>query len=152
MYDYLKIYNGANSSAPLMGSYCGTTSPGTVVASNGTGSLTFRFHADEGVTGTGWKAIVTCEPMTTITENEREPMFSISPNPFNDQTIITLSDENLTKVSLKIFDLVGNLVLEKQSLSGGSFTLNKSELGAGAYFIQLSTDNQRADVRKMVVY
>jgi PKD repeat protein len=59
-YDYLKIYNGNSITASLIGKYCGTTSPGTITASNVTGSLTFVFHSDASSTGTGWSATISC--------------------------------------------------------------------------------------------
>ncbi len=43
-YDYLYIYNGENTSAPLIGTYHGTTGPGTVTASNAAGALTFQVY------------------------------------------------------------------------------------------------------------
>jgi PKD repeat protein len=61
IYDYLMIYDGENTSAPLIGTYCGTNSPGTVVATNSSGALTFRFHSDESVTRQGWVATLSCE-------------------------------------------------------------------------------------------
>jgi PKD repeat protein len=63
-YDYLKIYNGSNTTAPLIGTYCGTNSPGTVTASNTTGSLTFVFHSDGAVVSTGWAATLSCVATT----------------------------------------------------------------------------------------
>lgn len=59
-YDWLKIYNGTSTSSPLIGTYCGTNSPGTIEASNAQGALTFRFQSDNSVTKAGWKAIVSC--------------------------------------------------------------------------------------------
>lgn len=59
-YDWLKIYNGSNSQAPLMGTWCGTDSPGTVEATNAAGSLTFVFHSDYSVNKQGWKAVISC--------------------------------------------------------------------------------------------
>jgi PKD repeat protein len=59
-YDTLTIYNGVNSSAPLIGKYHGTTGPGTVTASNASGALTFRFHSDVSVTYAGWAATINC--------------------------------------------------------------------------------------------
>jgi len=60
-YDWLKIYDGSNTSAPLIGKFCGTTSPGTIVASNEEGALTFEFHSDFSLTESGWMAIIGCE-------------------------------------------------------------------------------------------
>jgi PKD repeat protein len=59
-YDRLRIYNGINTSAPLIGTYCGTNSPGTVEASNSSGALTFHFESDGSVTRPGWEAAISC--------------------------------------------------------------------------------------------
>jgi PKD repeat protein len=59
-YDRLRIYNGINTSAPLIGTYCGTDSPGTVEASNSNGALTFHFESDGSITRPGWKAAISC--------------------------------------------------------------------------------------------
>ncbi len=63
-YDTLTIYNGVNSSAPIIGKYHGTTSPGTVTANNSSGALTFRFHSDGSTVSTGWAASISCSPIT----------------------------------------------------------------------------------------
>jgi PKD repeat protein len=60
IYDWLNIYDGTSISATQIGSYCGTTSPGTVIATNATGALTFEFHSDGSVTGQGWAANLSC--------------------------------------------------------------------------------------------
>lgn len=59
-YDYLKIYDGPNNTYPLLGTYCGTTSPGTILATNATGSITFVFHSDVSQTDIGWAATISC--------------------------------------------------------------------------------------------
>ena len=57
-YDYLKIYDGSNTSATLVGKYCGTSSPGKVTATNSEGALTFQFYSDSYVVDAGWEAII----------------------------------------------------------------------------------------------
>ena len=63
-YDYLYIYNGENTSAPLLGTYHGSTGPGIVTASNATGALTFRFTSDGSVVYAGWSASISCYSTT----------------------------------------------------------------------------------------
>ncbi|MBS4014390.1 MAG: Ig-like domain-containing protein, partial [Bacteroidetes bacterium] len=60
-WDWLKIFNGPNISSPLLGTFCGTTSPGSFTASNAQGALTFQFKADITVTRPGWVALISCD-------------------------------------------------------------------------------------------
>ena len=59
-YDFLYIYDGANTGAPQIGQYTGSSNPGTVTATNSEGALTFRFTSDGSVAKTGWDAVVRC--------------------------------------------------------------------------------------------
>ena len=59
-YDYLKIYDGTSTSSAMIGSYTGGNSPGTVVASNAQGALTFNFTSDSYSSEPGWEAVVSC--------------------------------------------------------------------------------------------
>ncbi len=61
-WDYLYIYNGNSTAAPLIGSYTGSTSPGTIVSTAVNGCLTFRFTSDGSVTYNGWTATISCVP------------------------------------------------------------------------------------------
>ncbi|WP_343635746.1 N-acetylmuramoyl-L-alanine amidase [Fluviicola sp.] len=74
-WDYLYIYDGATNSAPLIGTYTGTTSPGTITSSSG--ALLVEFRSDCATTAAGWVAnwtsVITnpalgdaVPPMTTI--------------------------------------------------------------------------------------
>lgn len=60
-YDALKVYDGtvANSSI-LIGTYSGNTNPGTIVATNPEGALTFKFTSDRANCYDGWEANITC--------------------------------------------------------------------------------------------
>lgn len=57
-FDYLRIYNGSTTGAPLLGTYTGTTSPGTVTATSG--CLTLQFTSDGSINYAGWAATVSC--------------------------------------------------------------------------------------------
>lgn len=61
-YDFLYIYDGNSTSAPLIGRYTGTASPGMVTASslNPTGCITFRFTSNSWTSTSGWAASISC--------------------------------------------------------------------------------------------
>ncbi len=56
--DILTIYDGPNTSSPVIGTFSGVTSPGTVVSS--TSSLTFRFQTNANNNKMGWVATISC--------------------------------------------------------------------------------------------
>ncbi|XP_041477095.1 extracellular serine proteinase-like [Lytechinus variegatus] len=56
-YDSVSIYDGADSSAPLIGEYCGSNSPGTVTSSGS--SLYMKFTSDSSVTYSGFSGAFT---------------------------------------------------------------------------------------------
>jgi len=60
-YDRLMIFDGPDIYASLIGTYCGTDSPGTIISSHNTGTLTFQFHSDNFITKPGWIANISCE-------------------------------------------------------------------------------------------
>jgi hypothetical protein len=63
--DWLKIYNGTTTAAPLIGTYCNGNVPGVITST--TGSLTIVFDSDPGTVGSGWVASVTCfTPCATV--------------------------------------------------------------------------------------
>lgn len=59
-WDNLYIYNGPTTASPLLGTYSGTTSPGTVTSTDASGALTFVFTSDGSVTYSGWEASLSC--------------------------------------------------------------------------------------------
>ncbi len=74
-FDWLKVYDGPNTSSPLLGTFCGnTTIPGPFVATNATGSLTFHFKSDNFIGKPGWSARVSCHgPFHNVTFNVSRP-------------------------------------------------------------------------------
>ncbi|WP_299096128.1 choice-of-anchor L domain-containing protein, partial [uncultured Winogradskyella sp.] len=60
--DILTIYDGDDTTAPVIGTYSGVASPGTVIAStdNASGCLTITFTSNGSLNTTGWEANITC--------------------------------------------------------------------------------------------
>lgn len=58
--DTMSIYNGNSTSAPLIGTYSGTSSPGDVISSNPDNCLTVVFRSDGSINRAGWTALIGC--------------------------------------------------------------------------------------------
>lgn len=72
-YDFLRIYNGVSITDPLIGAYSGLNGPGTVVANNPTGALTFTWFSDHIEHGIGWQAAISCVAAGTQAINLTSP-------------------------------------------------------------------------------
>lgn len=61
--DFLYVFDGVNDTAPILGIYTGTNSPGIIQASplNISGSITVRFISNATISNSGWIATLTCE-------------------------------------------------------------------------------------------
>ena len=62
--DWLKIYNGNSTSAPLIGQFY-NTNPGAITSTAADGSLTFEFYTDGSVNSTGWDATLSNVPVAS---------------------------------------------------------------------------------------
>ncbi len=74
-YDELIVYNGEDSNAPLIDTYCDNNPLETVTASNASGALTFVFNSDGYVNQSGWIAQFSCMDESynvtfTVTDNQ----------------------------------------------------------------------------------
>ena len=67
-YDSIWIYDGANTTASLIGGYSGNTSPGIINSSGN--ALTIEFYSDVSTNEAGWEAIWQCSQDTTPPETE----------------------------------------------------------------------------------
>lgn len=56
--DFLLIYDGSDINAPLLGTFTGNISPGTITSTSG--SLTFEFISDFNTAYAGWAANISC--------------------------------------------------------------------------------------------
>jgi flagellar hook assembly protein FlgD len=76
------------------------------------------------------------------------------PNPFNPSTNIRIDIPKASQVTVKIYDVRGNLVqtLINSELQAGSYSIdwNASEYSSGIYFYRLNAGDYSA-VKKMVL-
>jgi hypothetical protein len=66
-YDKLYIYDGPDTDAELIGTFCNNNPPDTIIANNQTGALTFQFSSDGSLTKSGWKTEITCIEKNKVT-------------------------------------------------------------------------------------
>jgi M6 family metalloprotease-like protein len=136
-YDYLNIFDGSSTSSPLLGIWCGNNSPGIITATNPEGSLTFQFHSDQGVTGTGWSALLSCFGDNSINISDDLHFCNVFPNPSRGIFQI-YSDENIKSIS--ITDLIGKNIPFHEKTENSKSTIQISDIKSGIYFIHISTN------------
>lgn len=93
------------------------------------------------------------EPISNIPD--RYDLYQNYPNPFNPSTVIKFDLPENAKVSLKIFNLLGQevlTVLDNESLNAGKYSkvVNLSGLSSGVYFYKIETD-KFTSIKKMVL-
>lgn len=147
-YDSLWIYNGSSTLSPLMGSYTGTNSPGTVVS--GAQNMTLRFKSDGATVSFGFKAIRSCVPQAlpvSIIEESMLKDLKIFPNPSKGRVTVSSEDE----FSISIFDLSGKEV-GKNSNCHQHIILDLEEMGLskGFYFMSIQNENGMRRTVKLI--
>ncbi len=95
--------------------------------------------------------------LTSVAHNATLTDFYLAqnyPNPFNPTTVISYQLPVISKVSLKIYDLLGRevvtLVNEEQSVGWKEVEWNAGRVSSGIYFYQLTTGSF-VEVKKMMV-
>jgi Subtilase family/Concanavalin A-like lectin/glucanases superfamily/Domain of unknown function (DUF5011)/Secretion system C-terminal sorting domain/CUB domain len=100
-YDYLFIYNGADTNAPLLGVYTGNSLPPSTTSSATGGELTFRFTSDGFENDLGWVADISCTAKPTTSDAQivsiESPEFLGKKTNANKIAIVV---ENLSNVAL----------------------------------------------------
>jgi PKD repeat protein len=136
-YDYLRIYNGTSTAAPLIGTYNGTTGPGTITASNASGALTFNFTSDGSVQSTGWEAAISCQSTTL------PPVADFSATPLNPpiNTTVTFSDMSANLPTAWSWSFSPSTVVYVNSTNAGSQNPQVQFTSIGAYTVSMTATN-----------
>jgi len=145
-YDFLKIYDGSNASAPSLGTYSGEI-PGNVTATSGAMHLVFT--SDAIVTGTGWKANWSCESGKRTAPVSADRDFIISPNPSNGQ-VKMLFPEDMLNADLTVYSGDGKLILS-QKVNATSVDLDLYNVSNGLYLTKIVTSNGETLNKRMVI-
>jgi len=146
-FDYLIVYNGTDFFAPVLGTYCASNMPLSVLtATNPDGALTFQFHSNSAETKLGWEAIIDCFA-TVGTEDLVQDGFGVFPNPTTG--IFSVQMPNEISGNIKVYNSAGMLVAEE--LASEKYTnFDFSGKAKGLYFIKIETGGQTIS-RKIII-
>lgn len=75
----------------------------------------------------------------------------IYPNPFRNYTTIEFADPMHKNYTLTLYSLQGKMVKTIQNITGGRVSVERTNLTAGLYFIQLRDENKICAVGKLIV-
>jgi hypothetical protein len=129
-YDFVRVYDGATTSAPLLGSYSGTTLP-PVLRSSG-GSLLIVFTSDSSITRAGWSASYTSNGTTSLPTEATPSEVRLYPVPCFDYLTIEVP----ISTPGEVLDATGRLVWQGMIPSGG-YQLPVQTWPSGLYLLRI---------------
>ncbi len=144
IWDTLNIYNGEGTS-DLIGRWFGDNNPGTIISGAPDGALTVTFNSDEATEGSGWKAHVTLETVTSLMSiGNTNSQFGLSFT--NGMVCYNLPEKYLNKLSFNLYSLkgrkIGSLSIEQLTSGSNYVALNKivnTDLAKGVYILSVES-------------
>lgn len=140
-FDFMFVYNGATTEAPLLGVFSGNDLPGPFTSTAPDGSLTFEFISDQFLTEGGWEATVSCVNLSTA--DNALTAFAYYPNPSTGIVNITAGEE-MNRV--EVFNVAGQLLLNKE-LNSREGAIDISAFARGIYIFRVSSGTTEMNFR-----
>jgi PKD repeat protein len=152
-YDFVTIYDGPNTSAPVLGLYSGITLPngGLPIVSTGS-ALTVRFNSDGIGTFSGFEASWACSTNVGLAKDQNSANFEVYPNPTSGLVNLRLMNTADDDYQVEVTNLLGqSLLVKKISLSDSKEQqLDLSSMAKGVYFIKIR-NGKSSGIRKVVL-
>jgi hypothetical protein len=77
--------------------------------------------------------------------------FIVYPNPTNGLVQISLKNYSDTIQNVTIFDVLGKIVKKVEAVNSNQTNINVSELSSGIYMVEVATENDLKQVKKLVI-
>ncbi|MBL4586001.1 MAG: M4 family metallopeptidase [Flavobacteriales bacterium] len=137
-YDGVIVYDGDNTSSPILSQFSGNSVP-PVTTSTG-GSMLVQFLSDVAVRQNGWDAYYN-SGITVGVEDIDEDSFTIFPNPSSGTFTIQTSFIKPQDVIIRIYNALGETVevIEKGELTNSRIEV-ELESASGLYFVEMKTE------------
>jgi Zn-dependent metalloprotease len=137
-FDFVIVYDGADDTAPIMGSYSGSTVPNQLVSS--AENMYVVFVSDESIVDGGFSANYNTYLVNTKNLTEQYDL-AVFPNPFTNQLTVQFDLETSEDVTVQLIDLVGRTLyqenLGKRTSGENQYFINTEDLAKGAYILKL---------------
>lgn len=136
-YDYVTIYDGSNTSAPVLESVSGSELPPTI--SSSTGTVLVRFTTDGSVIYQGFELDYS-SVTTGIAEESQNLDAKIYPNPTQDNVYVEVEGNNHAGLRIAVYDQQGRLLIDEQNMRAAKQTIDLSALASGTYIVRVSNE------------
>ena len=152
-YDEFKVYNGSDTLASLIGTYCGTTIPGPFVADNPSGALTFSFKSDYSVTKDGWASDVFCQSPVIVEQINSDFYCNVFPNPSTGLFMLEINAFGHKNLDLEIVNIQGAEVYHSiiSNVDNQVQKINLAGLAKGVYILKLN-NSEKQIIKKLFIY
>ena len=145
-YDFLYLYDGNSTAAPLLGSFTGTTLPGNFTSTALDGSLTVNYVSDQFLNYSGFIANISCTPNLSVNDYNGYMDFSYYPNPSNGN--VCISSKTLLNEVL-IYNVMGQLLYETK-VNDLKATIDISSFSIGTYFFKTKFEGDKVANFKVI--
>jgi Zn-dependent metalloprotease len=137
-FDFVIVYDGVDDSAPIMGSYSGSTIPNQLISS--AEDMYVVFVSDESVVEGGFSANYNTYLVNTKDLTKQYDL-AVFPNPFTNQLTVQFDLESSEDVTVQLIDIVGRTLyqenLGKRTSGKNQYFINTEDLAKGAYILKL---------------
>lgn len=140
-YDFMYVYDGMGTTAPLLGAYSGYFGPEPFSTENADNALTYVFISDQFITGAGWQASIEC---TLSTKQNTYTNLGYFPNPVNNLLTISAT-EGITHVA--IYNVAGQLLSESNVSTTTNYQADMAGYATGVYMVKVGNGNNSATLK-----
>ncbi|HOV11400.1 MAG TPA: T9SS type A sorting domain-containing protein [Bacteroidales bacterium] len=85
-----------------------------------------------------------------VEEYQPECSVTVFPNPFNNSTVIQLSN-TLDNAQISIHNIIGQELKTIQNITKDKITINRENLRNGIYFLHLTSNNRTIVIKKLII-
>lgn len=135
-YDGVVVYDGTDSSAPILGQFSGSDIPDMITSTSGV--IYVEFLSDEALREQGWTANYTSTSTLGLSDTIFKTNLKVFPNPSNG--IFTIQSSFSEPVSFQMFDALSRQVLKTREIDLGAHQINAANLSSGAYIIKFTNE------------